>query len=144
VKSHGSADAFDRARHRAGLDEVAMKCCTADAAVRQASGGIRDGGNVIWSRIVGTGSYLPPKVVHQRGSWQANGHHRRMDPGRAPASASVTRRPSQASSRSGCRGEPRGACRRAIIPQEIISSLRPGDTRHIFPSTACIMQASWE
>jgi len=97
---------------------------------------------VIWSRIVGTGSYLPPKVVTN------DDLARQMDTSdewirtRTGIRQRHIAEPSQASSDLGVEASRAALAAARISPQEIdliIAATATPD--YIFPSTACIMQA---
>jgi 3-oxoacyl-[acyl-carrier-protein] synthase-3 len=97
---------------------------------------------VIWSRIVGTGSYLPPKVVTN------DELARRMDTSdewirtRTGIAQRHIAEPSQTSSDLGTAAS-RAALAAARVPPEeidliIVATATPD---YVFPSTACLMQA---
>lgn len=97
---------------------------------------------MIWSRIIGTGSYLPPKVVTN------DDLARQMDTSdewirtRTGIRQRHIAEPSQASSDLGVEASRAALAAARIIPQEIdliIAATATPD--YIFPSTACIMQA---
>ncbi len=131
-----------RARHRARRRGSAQR--RAARASPSASAQPRSPPDMIYSRIVGTGSYLPPTHRHQRRTRQAPRDPRRVDPRRAPASASATSRTSrrrratsalEASPRA--RSRPRG-WRPDDIDLIIVATSTPD---YVFPSTACLLQA---
>ena len=97
---------------------------------------------MIWSRIIGTGSYLPPKVVTN------DDLARQMDTTdewirtRTGIRQRHIAEPSQASSDLGVEASRAALAAARITPQEIdliIAATATPD--YIFPSTACIMQA---
>jgi len=97
---------------------------------------------VIWSRIVGTGSYLPPKVVTN------DDLARQMDTTdewirtRTGIRQRHIAEPSQTSSDLGVEASRAALAAARIVPQEIdLIIVATATPDYIFPSTACIMQA---
>jgi 3-oxoacyl-[acyl-carrier-protein] synthase-3 len=97
---------------------------------------------VIWSRIVGTGSYLPPKVVTN------DDLARQMDTSdewirtRTGIRQRHIAEPSQASSDLAVEASRAALAAARILPQEIdLIIVATSTPDYIFPSTACIMQA---
>jgi 3-oxoacyl-[acyl-carrier-protein] synthase-3 len=97
---------------------------------------------VIWSRIVGTGSYLPPKVVTNDDLAKQMDTTDEWIRTRTGIRQRHIAEPSQASSDLGVEASRAALAAARIIPQEIdliIAATATPD--YIFPSTACIMQA---
>jgi len=97
---------------------------------------------VIWSRIIGTGSYLPPKVVTN------DDLARQMDTTdewirtRTGIRQRHIAEPSQTSSDLGVEASRAALAAARIVPQEIdLIIVATATPDYIFPSTACIMQA---
>ena len=97
----------------------------------------------MYSRIVGTGGYLPAAGPDQRRAGAARRYQRRMDPRRAPASASGTSR--RRTSRRAISRSPRRArrwrppaSRPSAVDLIVVATTTPD---MIFPTTACILQA---
>ncbi len=97
---------------------------------------------MIWSRIVGTGSYLPPKVVTN------DDLARQMDTTdewirtRTGIRQRHIAEPSQTSSDLGVEASRAALAAARIVPQEIdLIIVATATPDYIFPSTACIMQA---
>jgi 3-oxoacyl-[acyl-carrier-protein] synthase-3 len=97
---------------------------------------------VIWSRIVGTGSYLPAKVVTNEDL------ARRMDTSdewirtRTGIRQRHIAAPSQASSDLGAEASRAAIAAARISPQEIdLIIVATATPDYVFPSTACLMQA---
>jgi len=97
---------------------------------------------VIWSRIIGTGSYLPPKVVTN------DDLARQMDTTdewirtRTGIRQRHIAEPSQTSSDLGVEASRAALAAARIAPQEIdLIVVATATPDYIFPSTACIMQA---
>jgi len=97
---------------------------------------------VIWSRIIGTGSYLPPKVVTNDDLAKQLDTTDEWIRTRTGIRQRHIAEPSQASSDLGVEASRAALAAARIIPQEIdliIAATATPD--YIFPSTACIMQA---
>jgi len=97
---------------------------------------------VIWSRIIGTGSYLPPKVVTN------DDLSRQMDTTdewirtRTGIRQRNIAEPSQASSDLGVEASRAALVAARLVPQDIdLIIVATATPDYIFPSTACIMQA---
>ena len=97
---------------------------------------------MIWSRIIGTGSYLPPKVVTN------DDLARQMDTTdewirtRTGIRQRHIAEPSQTSSDLGVEASRAALAAARIVPQEIdLIIVATATPDYIFPSTACIMQA---
>ncbi len=97
---------------------------------------------MIWSRIIGTGSYLPPKVVTN------DDLARQMDTTdewirtRTGIRQRHIAEPSQTSSDLGVEASRAALAAARIAPQEIdLIVVATATPDYIFPSTACIMQA---
>jgi len=97
---------------------------------------------VIWSRIIGTGSYLPPKIVTN------DDLARQMDTTdewirtRTGIRQRHIAEPSQTSSDLGVEASRAALAAARIAPQEIdLIVVATATPDYIFPSTACIMQA---
>jgi len=97
---------------------------------------------VIWSRIIGTGSYLPPKVVTNDDLAKHMDTTDEWIRTRTGIRQRHIAEPSQASSDLGVEASRAALAAARIMPQEIdliIAATATPD--YIFPSTACIMQA---
>jgi len=97
---------------------------------------------VIWSRIIGTGSYLPPKVVTNDDLAKQMDTTDEWIRTRTGIRQRHIAEPSQASSDLGVEASRAALAAARITPQEIdliIAATATPD--YIFPSTACIMQA---
>ena len=97
---------------------------------------------MIWSRIIGTGSYLPPKVVTNDDLAKQLDTTDEWIRTRTGIRQRHIAEPSQASSDLGVEASRAALAAARIIPQEIdliIAATATPD--YIFPSTACIMQA---
>jgi 3-oxoacyl-[acyl-carrier-protein] synthase-3 len=97
---------------------------------------------VIWSRIIGTGSYLPPKVVTNDDLSKQMDTTDEWIRTRTGIRQRHIAEPSQASSDLGVEASRAALAAARVIPQEIdliIAATATPD--YIFPSTACIMQA---
>jgi len=97
---------------------------------------------VIWSRIIGTGSYLPPKVVTNDDLAKQMDTTDEWIRTRTGIRQRHIAEPSQASSDLGVEASRAALAAARISPQEIdliIAATATPD--YIFPSTACIMQA---
>ena len=97
---------------------------------------------MIWSRIIGTGSYLPPKVVTNDDLAKQMDTTDEWIRTRTGIRQRHIAEPSQASSDLGVEASREALAAARIIPQEIdliIAATATPD--YIFPSTACIMQA---
>ena len=97
---------------------------------------------MIWSRIIGTGSYLPPKVVTNDDLAKQMDTTDEWIRTRTGIRQRHIAEPSQASSDLGVEASRAALAAARIIPQEIdliIAATATPD--YIFPSTACIMQA---
>jgi len=97
---------------------------------------------VIWSRIVGTGSYLPPKVVTN------DDLARQMDTSdewirtRTGIRQRHIAEPSQTSSDLAVEASRAALAAARVLPREIdLIIVATATPDYIFPSTACIMQA---
>jgi len=97
---------------------------------------------VIWSRIIGTGSYLPPKVVTNddlAGQMDTTDEWIRTRTGIRQRHFAE---PSQASSDLGLEASRAALAAARVVPQEIdLVIVATATPDYIFPSTACIMQA---
>ena len=97
---------------------------------------------MIWSRIVGTGSYLPPKVVTNddlAGQMDTSDEWIRTRTGIRQRHIAE---PSQASSDLGLEASRAALAAARVVPQEIdLIIVATATPDYIFPSTACIMQA---
>ena len=97
---------------------------------------------MIWSRIVGTGSYLPPKVVTNddlAGQMDTSDEWIRTRTGIRQRHIAE---PSQASSDLAVEASRAALAAARILPQEIdLIIVATATPDYIFPSTACIMQA---
>ncbi|OLC48475.1 MAG: 3-oxoacyl-ACP synthase [Chloroflexi bacterium 13_1_40CM_4_65_16] len=97
---------------------------------------------MIWSRIIGTGSYLPPKVVTNDDLAKQMDTTDEWIRTRTGIRQRHIAEPSQASSDLGVEASRAALAAARISPQEIdliIAATATPD--YIFPSTACIMQA---
>ena len=97
---------------------------------------------MIWSRIIGTGSYLPPKVVTNDDLAKQMDTTDEWIRTRTGIRQRHIAEPSQASSDLGVEASRAALAAARITPQEIdliIAATATPD--YIFPSTACIMQA---
>ena len=97
---------------------------------------------MIWSRIIGTGSYLPPKIVTN------DDLARQMDTTdewirtRTGIRQRHIAEPSQTSSDLGVEASRAALAAARVVPQEIdLVIVATATPDYIFPSTACIMQA---
>src|SRR6266581_2596486 len=109
---------------------------------RHRAGEVGGGGDVIWSRIVGTGSGLPAKIVTN------DDLAKRMDTSdewirtRTGIRQRHIAEPSQTSSDLGVDAGRAALAAARISPQEIdLIIVATATPDYIFPSTACIMQA---
>jgi len=97
---------------------------------------------VIWSRIIGTGSYLPPKIVTNddlAGQMDTTDEWIRTRTGIRQRHIAE---PSQASSDLGLEASRAALAAARVVPQEIdLVIVATATPDYIFPSTACIMQA---
>ena len=97
---------------------------------------------MIWSRIIGTGSYLPPKVVTNddlAGQMDTTDEWIRTRTGIRQRHIAE---PSQASSDLGLEASRAALAAARVVPQEIdLVIVATATPDYIFPSTACIMQA---
>jgi len=97
---------------------------------------------VIWSRIIGTGSYLPPKIVTNddlAGQMDTTDEWIRTRTGIRQRHIAE---PSQASSDLGLEASRAALAAARVVPQEIdLIIVATATPDYIFPSTACIMQA---
>ena len=97
---------------------------------------------MIWSRIIGTGSYLPPKVVTNddlAGQMDTTDEWIRTRTGIRQRHFAE---PSQASSDLGLEASRAALAAARVVPQEIdLVIVATATPDYIFPSTACIMQA---
>ena len=97
---------------------------------------------MIWSRIIGTGSYLPPKVVTNDDLAKQMDTTDEWIRTRTGIRQRHIAEPSQASSDLGVEASRAALAAARIIPQEIDLIIAVTATPdYIFPSTACIMQA---
>ena len=97
---------------------------------------------MIWSRIIGTGSYLPPKVVTNDDLAKQMDTTDEWIRTRTGIRQRHIAEPSQASSDLGVEASRAALAAARITPQEIdliIAATATPD--YIFPSTACVMQA---
>ena len=97
---------------------------------------------MIWSRIIGTGSYLPPKIVTNddlAGQMDTTDEWIRTRTGIRQRHIAD---PSQASSDLGLEASRAALAAARVVPQEIdLIIVATATPDYIFPSTACIMQA---
>jgi len=97
---------------------------------------------VIWSRIIGTGSYLPPKIVTNddlAGQMDTTDEWIRTRTGIRQRHIAE---PSQASSDLGLEASRAALAAARVVAQEIdLVIVATATPDYIFPSTACIMQA---
>ena len=97
---------------------------------------------MIWSRIIGTGSYLPPKIVTNddlAGQMDTTDEWIRTRTGIRQRHIAE---PSQASSDLGLEASRAALAAARVVPQEIdLVIVATATPDYIFPSTACIMQA---
>jgi len=97
---------------------------------------------VIWSRIIGTGSYLPPKVVTNDDLAKQMDTTDEWIRTRTGIRQRHIAEPSQASSDLGVEASREALAAARIVPQEIdLIIVATATPDYIFPSTACIMQA---
>jgi len=97
---------------------------------------------VIWSRIVGTGSYLPPKVVTNDDLAKLMDTTDEWIRTRTGIRQRHIAEPSQASSDLAVEASRAALAAAQILPQEIdLIIVATATPDYIFPSTACIMQA---
>ncbi len=97
---------------------------------------------MIWSRIIGTGSYLPPKIVTNddlAGQMDTTDEWIRTRTGIRQRHIAE---PSQAASDLGLEASRAALAAARVVPQEIdLIIVATATPDYIFPSTACIMQA---
>ena len=97
---------------------------------------------MIWSRIVGTGSYLPPKVVTNDDLAKLMDTTDEWIRTRTGIRQRHIAEPSQASSDLAVEASRAALAAAQILPQEIdLIIVATATPDYIFPSTACIMQA---
>jgi 3-oxoacyl-[acyl-carrier-protein] synthase III len=97
---------------------------------------------VIWSRIIGTGSYLPPKVVTNDDLAKQMDTTDEWIRTRTGIRQRHIAEPSQASSDLAVEASRAALAAARILPQEIdLIIVATATPDYIFPSTACIMQA---
>ncbi len=97
---------------------------------------------MIWSRIIGTGSYLPPKVVTNDDLAKQMDTTDEWIRTRTGIRQRHIAEPSQASSDLGVEASRAALAAARIVPQEIdLIIVATATPDYIFPSTACIMQA---
>jgi 3-oxoacyl-[acyl-carrier-protein] synthase III len=97
---------------------------------------------VIWSRIVGTGGYLPPKVVTNDDLAKQMDTSDEWIRTRTGIRQRHIAEPSQASSDLGVEASRAALAAARIAPREIdLIIVATATPDYIFPSTACIMQA---
>jgi len=97
---------------------------------------------VIWSRIIGTGGYLPPKVVTNDDLAKQMDTTDEWIRTRTGIRQRHIAEPSQASSDLGVEASRAALAAARIVPQEIdLIIVATATPDYIFPSTACIMQA---
>ncbi len=97
---------------------------------------------MIWSRIVGTGGYLPPKVVTNDDLAKQMDTTDEWIRTRTGIRQRHIAEPSQASSDLGVEASRAALAAARIVPQEIdLIIVATATPDYIFPSTACIMQA---
>jgi 3-oxoacyl-[acyl-carrier-protein] synthase-3 len=97
---------------------------------------------VIWSRIIGTGSYLPPKVVTNDDLAKLMDTTDEWIRTRTGIRQRHIAEPSQASSDLGVEASRAALVAARLVPQDIdLIIVATATPDYIFPSTACIMQA---
>ena len=97
---------------------------------------------MIWSRIIGTGSYLPPKVVTNDDLAKQMDTTDEWIRTRTGIRQRHIAEPSQASSDLGLEASRAALAAARVVPQEIdLVIVATATPDYIFPSTACIMQA---
>jgi len=97
---------------------------------------------VIWSRIIGTGSYLPPKIVTNDDLAEQMDTTDEWIRTRTGIRQRHIAEPSQASSDLGLEASRAALAAARVVPQEIdLVIVATATPDYIFPSTACIMQA---
>jgi len=97
---------------------------------------------VIWSRIIGTGSYLPPKIVTNDDLAKQMDTSDEWIRTRTGIRQRHIAEPSQASSDLAVEASRAALAAARILPQEIdLIIVATATPDYIFPSTACIMQA---
>ncbi|TMH89506.1 MAG: ketoacyl-ACP synthase III [Betaproteobacteria bacterium] len=97
---------------------------------------------MIWSRIIGTGSYLPPKVVTNDDLAKLMDTTDEWIRTRTGIRQRHIAEPSQASSDLAVEASRAALAAARILPQEIdLIIVATATPDYIFPSTACIMQA---
>ncbi len=97
---------------------------------------------MIWSRIIGTGSYLPPRVVTNDDLAKQMDTTDEWIRTRTGIRQRHIAEPSQASSDLGVEASRAALAAARILPQEIdLIIVATATPDYIFPSTACIMQA---
>jgi 3-oxoacyl-[acyl-carrier-protein] synthase III len=97
---------------------------------------------VIWSRIIGTGSYLPPKVVTNDDLAAQMDTTDEWIRARTGIRQRHVAEPSQTSSDLGVQAGRAALAAARVLPQEIdLIIVATATPDYIFPSTACLMQA---
>jgi 3-oxoacyl-[acyl-carrier-protein] synthase-3 len=97
---------------------------------------------VIWSRIIGTGSYLPPKIVTNDDLAKQMDTTDEWIRTRTGIRQRHIADPSQTASDLGAEASRAALAAARIVPQEIdLIIVATATPDYIFPSTACIMQA---
>jgi len=97
---------------------------------------------VIWSRIIGTGSYLPPKVVTNDDLAAQMDTTDEWIRARTGIRQRHVAEPSQTSSDLGVQAGRAALAAARVLPREIdLIIVATATPDYIFPSTACIMQA---
>ena len=97
---------------------------------------------MIWSRIIGTGSYLPPKIVTNDDLAEQMDTTDEWIRTRTGIRQRHIAEPSQASSDLGLEASRAALAAARVVPQEIdLVIVATATPDYIFPSTACIMQA---
>ncbi len=97
---------------------------------------------MIWSRIIGTGSYLPPKVVTNDDLAKLMDTTDEWIRTRTGIRQRHIAEPSQASSDLGVEASRAALVAARLVPQDIdLIIVATATPDYIFPSTACIMQA---
>jgi len=97
---------------------------------------------VIWSRIIGTGSYLPPKIVTNDDLSKLMDTTDEWIRTRTGIRQRHIAEPSQASSDLGVEASRAALVAARLVPQDIdLIIVATATPDYIFPSTACIMQA---